>query len=127
MEKYPSRIDYCTVRNKLSILDMYEKFSNAKIYIGASKSDGISTSFLEALVLGAYPIQTNTSCGSEWVDKGFNAHLVETSTEAIIEALLEVSRLSNLEEMRINNKVLAEKFLSYDSIKQESLLFYGLK
>jgi hypothetical protein len=61
MDKYPSRINFSTVRNKLSILDMYEKFSNAKIYIGASRSDGISTSFLEALVLGAYPIQTNTS------------------------------------------------------------------
>ena len=126
MDKYPSRINFSTVRNKLSILDMYEKFSNAKIYIGASRSDGISTSFLEALVLGAYPIQTNTSCGSEWLDKGFNAHLVETSAEAIGQALLEINGLYNLEEMRLNNKNLAAKFLSFESIKQDSLVFYGL-
>ena len=125
--KYPSRINFSTVKNKLSILDMHEKFSNAKIYIGASRSDGISTSFLEALVLGAYPIQTNTACGSEWVDKGFNAHLIQTSAEAIIEALQEIDGLNNLEEMRLNNKNLAAKFLSFDSIKQDSLLFYGLK
>jgi hypothetical protein len=54
---------------------MYENFANSRIYIGASRSDGISTSFLEALVLGAYPIQTNTSCGNEWVEKGFHAQL----------------------------------------------------
>jgi glycosyltransferase involved in cell wall biosynthesis len=127
IEKYPARINFSTVRNKLSIIEMYEKFSNAKIYLGASKSDGISTSFLEALVLGAYPIQTNTACGSEWVDKGFNAHLIETSAESIIEALIEIDGLSNLEEMRLNNKNLAAKFLSFDSIKQDALLFYGLK
>lgn len=127
MDKYPSRIDFSTVKNKLSIQEMHEKFSNAKIYLGASRSDGISTSFLEALVLGAYPIQTNTTCGSDWVDKGFNAHLVETSAEAIIKALKEIDGLYNLEEMRLNNKNLAAKFLSFDSIKQDSLLFYGLK
>lgn len=127
MDKYPSRINFSTVKNKLSILEMHEKFSNAKIYIGASRSDGISTSFLEALALGAYPIQTNTACGNDWVDKGFNAHLVETSAEAIIEALKEIDGLHSLEEMRLNNKNLAAKFLSFDSIKQDSLLFYGLK
>ena len=127
MEKYPARINFSTVRNKLSIIEMYEKFSNAKIYLGASKSDGISTSFLESLVLGAYPIQTNTACGSEWVDKGVNAHLIETSAESIIEALIEIDGLSNLEEMRLNTKNLAAKFLSFDSVKQDSLYFYGLK
>ena len=46
---------------------MYGLFSKAKVYIGISKSDGISTSLLEAMALGAFPIQSNTSCANEWI------------------------------------------------------------
>jgi hypothetical protein len=105
---------------------MYEKFANSQIYIGASVSDGISTSFLEALVLGAYPIQTNTSCGNEWVEKGFHAHLVEPSQNAIFEALMSIDGLSDLDFMRLNNKELSYKLLKFESIKRESIKFYGL-
>ena len=126
VKKYPDRVSFATVRDKLSPSEMYEKFMNAKIYIGASKSDGISTSFLEALVLGAYPIQTNTSCGGEWAEKGFCAHLIDPNEGAILEALKEVVELTNLEEMRLHNKALASKYLDFEKIKAESIKFYGL-
>lgn len=126
-KKYPNRVNYSTVKNKLKIIDMYDKFSNSKIYIGASKSDGISTSFLEALVLGAYPIQTNTSCGNEWVDKGFKAHLIETNVDAIFNALMELDQFGNLEEIRIENKNLALKYLDFKVVQRDSLVFYGLE
>jgi hypothetical protein len=123
--KYPNRVSFSTVRNKLSVSDMYEKFANSRIYIGASKSDGISTSFLEALVFGAYPIQTNTSCGNEWVEKGFRAHLVEPNQNAILEALISINNQNSLDEMRLINKELAAKFLDFETIKRDSLNFYG--
>lgn len=47
--------------------EMLIHFSEAKVYIGLSLSDGISTSLLEAMATGCYPIQTNTSCANEWV------------------------------------------------------------
>ena len=47
--------------------EMLQNFSEARIYIGISLSDGISTSLLEALAIGSYPIQTNTSCVDEWI------------------------------------------------------------
>jgi glycosyltransferase involved in cell wall biosynthesis len=105
--------------------EMYEMFADSRIYIGASRSDGISTSFLEALALGAYPIQTNTSCGNEWVEKGFQAHLIEPSQNAILEALIASDQLPNLEEIRIRNKALASKFLDFEAIKLSSVKFYG--
>jgi glycosyltransferase involved in cell wall biosynthesis len=105
---------------------MYEKFANSRIYVGASRSDGISTSFLEALVLGAYPIQTNTSCANEWVDKGFHAHLIEPNRDAIFQALISTDNLSNLEEIRLINKALASKILKFETIKLESIKFYGV-
>jgi hypothetical protein len=123
--KYPKRISFTTIRKRLSVSDIYEKFADSRIYIGASKSDGISTSFLEALTLGAYPIQTNTSCGNEWVEKGFQAHLVEPTKTAILEALLCLDQLPSLDEMRLTNKVLATKFLNFESIKRDSIKFYG--
>jgi glycosyltransferase involved in cell wall biosynthesis len=123
--KYPNRISFATVRNKLSISDMYEKFANSRVYIGASRSDGISTSFLEALALGAYPIQTNTSCGNEWVEKGFHACLIEPSQDAIFQAMIGIDQFSDMEALRLSNKSLASKFLSFENIKLGSIKFYG--
>jgi glycosyltransferase involved in cell wall biosynthesis len=81
---------------------------------------------LEALVFGAYPIQTDTSCGSEWVEKGFRAHLVEPNQNALLEALICINNQSNLDEMRLINKELASKFLDFELIKRDSLNFYGV-
>lgn len=126
VSKFPNRISFATVKKKLNSSNMHEKFANSRVYIGASRSDGISTSFLEALVLGAYPIQTNTSCGNEWVEKGFHAHLIEPSQNAIFDALMGVDSLSNLEEMRLHNKALAFKYLRFETVKLESARFYGV-
>jgi len=45
-------------------------FGRARMYLGISVSDAISTSVLEAMVMGAFPIQTNTSCCEEWFVSG---------------------------------------------------------
>jgi glycosyltransferase involved in cell wall biosynthesis len=37
------------------------------MYLGISVSDAISTSVLEAIAMGAFPIQSNTSCCEEWL------------------------------------------------------------
>ena len=47
--------------------EMLKHFSQSRVYIGISLSDGISTSLLEAMATGCYPIQTDTSCANEWV------------------------------------------------------------
>lgn len=86
--KFGSRVTYSTVRNPLSHSELQEKFSSARIFIGCSISDGISTSFLESLVSGAYPIQTNTSCANEWISKGAVASLVNLDTEEIAKEII---------------------------------------
>ena len=47
---------------------MLRMFGRARVYLGVSISDAISTSMLEAMALGAFPIQTNTSCCNEWFE-----------------------------------------------------------
>ena len=49
---------------------MMKLFARCSIYIGASRTDGISTSALEAMNQGALPIQTNTSCISDLIIDG---------------------------------------------------------
>jgi hypothetical protein len=48
----------------------------ARVSLGLSISDGISTSLLEALVMGSFPIQSWTACADEWVEDGRGALLV---------------------------------------------------
>jgi glycosyltransferase involved in cell wall biosynthesis len=55
---------------------MLRLFARARVYLGVSVSDGISTSALEALAMGAFPIQTNTSCCDEWFEDGKGGFLV---------------------------------------------------
>jgi len=50
--------------------DMLALFGHARIYIGLSISDAISTSLLEAIAMGAFPIQSCTACADEWIENG---------------------------------------------------------
>jgi glycosyltransferase involved in cell wall biosynthesis len=50
--------------------EILTRFGRARLYLGISVSDAISTSVLEAMAMGAFPIQTNTSCCEEWFVSG---------------------------------------------------------
>ncbi|MGE5474754.1 MAG: glycosyltransferase family 4 protein [Ignavibacteriales bacterium] len=57
----------------------------ARISIGISISDGISTSLLEAIAMGSFPIQSNTSGADEWIVDGETGILVPPEDPEIIE------------------------------------------
>jgi hypothetical protein len=88
-------------------------------------SDGISTSFLESLISGAYPVQTNTSCAGEWVKKGAVASLVSLDSD---ELLGEVSRaLSDdylVDTAQSANRKIAIDLLDSDLITEAVQIFY---
>ena len=54
-------------RGQIAHQDLLNMFESARIYVGVSLSDGISVSLQEAMVCGAFPIQTDTSCAAEWI------------------------------------------------------------
>jgi glycosyltransferase involved in cell wall biosynthesis len=56
--------------------EMLQYFASARVYIGLSISDAISTSLLEAMAMGAFPIQSNTSTADEWVVDGKSGAIV---------------------------------------------------
>ena len=51
-------------------------------------SDGISTSFLEAMVMGSFPVQSWTSCAGEWIVDGKSGILVPPDDPAPVAAAL---------------------------------------
>jgi hypothetical protein len=85
--KFGARINYSRLKNPISHQQLEDIFANSRVYIGCSVSDGISTSFLEALAKGVYPIQTNTSCAGEWIQKGAVASLIGLDIDQLSEAL----------------------------------------
>ena len=66
--RYFHKVQVTILKKRTPHHEMLKHFSEARVYIGISLSDGISTSLLEAMATGCYPIQTDTSCASEWVN-----------------------------------------------------------
>jgi glycosyltransferase involved in cell wall biosynthesis len=85
-------------------------FAQARIYLGISISDGISTSLLEAMAMGAFPIQTDTSCCNEWFVDGLGGFAVPPDDFDLIcdrfrqalqdDALVDRARVVNEETVR---------------------------
>ncbi|QYA27126.1 glycosyltransferase family 4 protein [Gramella sp. MT6] len=54
----------------------------AKIYIGNSTSDGMPNTLLEAIVMGAFPVQSNPGgVTAELIEDGFNGSLIENAQD----------------------------------------------
>jgi glycosyltransferase involved in cell wall biosynthesis len=124
---FPGHIDFSTIRRGKSHPELMDLFNRARIYLGCSISDGISTSFLEALSHGVYPIQTDTSCANEWVEKGIHASLVSLDVDQISTELL--SRAANwqgLEKLTSHNFEVASVLLDPANIQAKSRTFYHL-
>jgi glycosyltransferase involved in cell wall biosynthesis len=60
----------------------------SRLSIGLSISDAISTSMLEAIAMGSFPIQSKTSCADEWLTCGESGILVEPEDPAGVAAAM---------------------------------------
>lgn len=58
---------------------------SARVSIGVSISDAISTSLLEAIVMGSFPIQSYTACADEWIQDGVTGLIVPPEDPSAIE------------------------------------------
>lgn len=101
-------------------------FSRARIYLGVSVSDAISTSMLEAIALGAFPIQTNTSCCNEWIKDGESGFEIPADDVHVIADRLRQACLNDElvdQAAEINWKTVCER-LDQLSLKQKAIAFY---
>lgn len=68
--------------------EMLRLHGQARIHIGVNITDGISISVLEAMVMGAFPIQSCTACADEWITPGVTGLIVPPEDpQAIAEAI----------------------------------------
>jgi glycosyltransferase involved in cell wall biosynthesis len=99
---------------------------SARISIGLSITDAISTSLLEAMVMGSFPIQSDTSCANEWFKNGQMGILVkpedpEDIESAIRKALVDDELVNKAAELNYN--LLFER-LEYGKIKNKVINAY---
>jgi glycosyltransferase involved in cell wall biosynthesis len=106
--------------------DMLRWYGRSRVYIGLSISDAISTSMLEALVMGAFPIQSDTSCANEWVRHGETGFIVppedpEVISIAIRTAILDDALVDKADELNIQ---LAQTRLDESIIRPQVVKMY---
>ena len=114
-------------KKRLSHSEMLNLFGKARAYVGVSLSDGISTSLLEAMAMGTFPIQTNTSCAEEWIEDGITGRLIGPNQEEVMNSLRQaLSNNSLVDQASVVNRQKIEAKCNEEQIKLKSLKFYGL-
>jgi hypothetical protein len=125
--RFGERVRWIPAKEPLEHDELLQEFKKSRIYLGVSKCDGISTSFLESLCTGAFPVQTNTSCANEWIEKGAIGKLPNPSLGEVYEAIhscLNNDDLLNLAQ--VNNIKIARRHLSRQEIYPLAKEFYSL-
>jgi hypothetical protein len=127
-QKHQVNIEYSSRDNEISHTALLQKFGAAKIAIGNSISDGIPNTLLEAIILGAFPIQSNPGGASEdYIKEGVNGFLIQDpeNSKQIAEKILNaLENNSLLENAFIKNKMLAEQ-LDYKLIQEKVVETYN--
>lgn len=106
--------------------DVLRMYGQSRISLGLSMSDGISTSFLEGLVMGAFPVQSWTACADEWIEDGKTGLLVppedpEVVASALREALADDDLVNSAAE---RNYLVAVERLDQNLLKPRAVGIY---
>jgi len=112
------------LKNQLTHSQMLELFSKSKVYVGLSLSDGISTSMLEAMAMGAVPVQTSTACCDEWFNET-GVKIDELRPETVANGIREAIRLSQLPQVAQENKKTVSQKASIEFVSLATNGFYG--
>jgi len=68
--------------------EMLRLHGSARMSISLSISDGACTSLLEAMLMGAYPIQSCTAAADEWIEDGVTGSIVHPDDPESVEAAI---------------------------------------
>jgi len=106
--------------------EMLEKFGKARVSIGLGISDGAPSTMLEAMIMGAFPIQSNTSCANEWIIDGKSGFIVppedpDIIASAIRKAISDDNLVDNAAQI---NEETAKKNLDFFVIREKVIELY---
>ena len=110
-------------KGALSHAQVLDLFGKAKVYVGLSESDGISTSLLEAMACGAIPVQTSTACCDEWFgDSGVAVRSIDPET--VSASILAALELANDQPNSDRNRETIRQKASADEVSKIAKGFY---
>jgi glycosyltransferase involved in cell wall biosynthesis len=113
-------------KGELAHTQMLDLFASARIYVGISLSDGISTSLLEAMAMGAIPVQANSSCASEWLSGNRAQDLItDVSVEQVRKKLNLALGISLSAVLGFRPEVTAR--LEHTKIRRLAQVFYRVR
>jgi glycosyltransferase involved in cell wall biosynthesis len=107
-------------------LRMLSENASARINLCVNMSDGVPNAMLEAMMMGAFPIQSDTSMAAEWIEDSRTGMIVPPEDPEIIERAvrraLQDDRMVD-SAMEANRKKIAEE-LEYSKVRSRVIDFY---
>jgi glycosyltransferase involved in cell wall biosynthesis len=117
-------------KGELAHTEMLDLFASARIYVGVSLSDGISTSLLEAMAMGAFPMQTRTACVEDWfVESSTGSEILSLDPAALSNKLIDVmsnEQLLNSASTQNRTKIKSSASASAAHVAIFASFFYGI-
>lgn len=122
-----SNIDFIEIKQHISHNEVLALMGESLIYVGNSISDGMPNTLLEAIIMGAFPIQSNPGgATAEIVQENINGLLIEDpeSIQGIqVKVLAAISNYKLLSLAYIYNRKIRDT-LRYEIIKDKVLNAY---
>lgn len=106
--------------------EMFSLLGRCRVSIGLSITDGTPNAMLEAMILGALPLQSDTVSTAEWIDDGKNGLLVPPEDAAAVATALRraVTDDALVDQAARLNWTLADERLSREPMRQAVLAAY---
>lgn len=115
-------------RHGLAHQDLLEIMGQSILYLGNSISDGMPNTLLEAIVMGAFPIQSNPgNATAEIITQGKNGFLIENPNDEKIISKLILKAIESSEILQNAFKInqqLAKERLEYSVNQQKIVALY---
>jgi glycosyltransferase involved in cell wall biosynthesis len=115
-------------RHGLTHQELLQLMGKSALYLGNSISDGMPNTLLEAIIMGAFPIQSNPGkVTAEIITEGENGFLIENPNDdiAISNVILDVLQQPELlqKAFEVNQKIARER-LDYSVNRQKIIALY---
>lgn len=98
---------------KLSHAEFLRFFAESRVYIGLSESDGLSTSMVEAMANGCFPIQSINSAAPQFIQDGVSGFVVDPWDISGIKEAIQIALTSDklVDNARVaNRRVIHDKY-----------------
>jgi hypothetical protein len=116
----------CHKKHSLSHSAVISLFSESRLSLSVSLSDGFSGSLRESMATGCFPIESMNSCGSEWTDSGKSALFINPlEIDEIVAAIRSALTDDSLvDSAAVTNREIVEGRFSSKSVEKLLSSYY---